>query len=67
MTATNPRSVPVLIAGGGSVGLTAAVLLARHGVRSLVAERHLGTSILPRALAGGLSQAVRIRVRERFR
>jgi len=31
------------------VGLTAAVLLARHGVRSLVAERHPGTSILPRA------------------
>jgi len=49
VTATNPRSVPVLIAGGGSVGLTAAVLLARHGVRSLVAERHPGTSILPRA------------------
>src|SRR6516162_7888717 len=49
VTATNPRSVPVLIAGGGSVGLTASVLLARHGVRSLVAERHPGTSILPRA------------------
>jgi 2-polyprenyl-6-methoxyphenol hydroxylase-like FAD-dependent oxidoreductase len=47
--ATNPRSVPVLIAGGGSVGLTASALLARHGVRSLVAECHLGTSILPRA------------------
>jgi len=41
--------VPVLIAGGGSVGLIASVLLARHGVRSLVAERHPGTSILPRA------------------
>ena len=49
MTATNVQSVPVLIAGGGSVGLTASILLARHGVRSLVAERHPGTSILPRA------------------
>jgi hypothetical protein len=47
--ATNSRSVPVLIVGGGSVGLIASVLLARHGVRSLVAERHSGTSILPRA------------------
>ena len=54
MTATNPRSVPVLIAGGGSVGLTAAVLLARHGVRSLVAERHPGTSILPRAFGSNV-------------
>src|SRR5215469_4546490 len=47
--ATNAQSVPVLIAGGGSVGLTASILLARHGVRSLVAECHPGTSILPRA------------------
>jgi putative polyketide hydroxylase len=47
MTATNARSVPVLIAGGGPVGLTASVLLARHGVRSLVAERHPGTSACP--------------------
>ena len=49
MTAANAQSVPVLIAGGGSVGLTASILLARHGVRSLVAERHRGTSVLPRA------------------
>jgi 2-polyprenyl-6-methoxyphenol hydroxylase-like FAD-dependent oxidoreductase len=41
--------VPVLIVGGGSVGLITSLLLARHGVRSLVAERHPGTSILPRA------------------
>jgi 2-polyprenyl-6-methoxyphenol hydroxylase-like FAD-dependent oxidoreductase len=47
VTATNAQSVPVLNAGGGSVGLTASILLARHGVRSLVAERHPGTSILP--------------------
>jgi 3-(3-hydroxy-phenyl)propionate hydroxylase len=33
-----PQRVPVLIAGGGPVGLTLAALLARHGVRSLVVE-----------------------------
>ena len=54
MTATNAQSVPVLIVGGGSVGLTASILLARHGVRSLVAERHPGTSILPRAFGANV-------------
>ena len=33
-----PRQVPVLIVGGGPVGLTAAALLARHGVKCLVLE-----------------------------
>lgn len=33
-----PSHVPVLIAGGGPVGLTLAALLARQGVRSLVLE-----------------------------
>src|ERR1700728_3925084 len=33
-----PGNVPVLIVGGGPVGLTLAALLAHHGVRSLVAE-----------------------------
>ena len=32
------RHVPVLIAGGGPVGLTLAALLARHGIESLVIE-----------------------------
>jgi 2-polyprenyl-6-methoxyphenol hydroxylase-like FAD-dependent oxidoreductase len=41
--------VPVLIAGGSLVGLTTAVLLARHGVRPLVVEHHHGTAIHPRA------------------
>ena len=33
-----PPHVPVLIAGGGPVGLTLAALLSRHGVPSLVIE-----------------------------
>src|SRR3712207_4659330 len=41
--------VPVLVAGGGPVGLTASILLSRHGVRSLLVERHPGTAILPKA------------------
>lgn len=45
----NQLSVPVLIVGAGPAGLMTALLLARNGVRSLVAERHPGTSILPRA------------------
>src|SRR5215831_2441560 len=43
------QEVPVLIVGGGPVGLTASMLLSRLGVRSLVAERHPGTSIHPKA------------------
>lgn len=41
--------VPVLIAGGGPVGLSASMLLSRHGVRSLLVERHPGTSLHPKA------------------
>ncbi len=41
--------VPVLIVGGGPVGLTASALLSRHGVPSLLVERHPGTSIHPKA------------------
>jgi putative polyketide hydroxylase len=44
------RDVPVLIVGGGPVGLTASILLSRQGVHSLLVERHPGTAILPRAL-----------------
>jgi 2-polyprenyl-6-methoxyphenol hydroxylase-like FAD-dependent oxidoreductase len=40
---------PVLIVGGGPVGLTASILLSRHGVPSLLVERHPGTSIHPKA------------------
>ena len=41
--------VPVLIAGGGPVGLTASFLLSRLGIKSLLVERHPGTAIHPKA------------------
>jgi putative polyketide hydroxylase len=41
--------IPVLIVGGGPVGLTASLLLSQQGVRSLLVERHPGTAILPKA------------------
>src|SRR6185312_15009377 len=41
--------VPVLIVGGSLVGMTTALLLARHGIRPLVVEHHRGTAIHPRA------------------
>jgi len=40
---------PVLIAGGGLVGLSAATFLAQHGVRSTIVERLATSSPLPRA------------------
>ena len=40
---------PVLIAGGGLVGLSAAAFLARQGIRSLTIERLGASSPLPRA------------------
>jgi len=40
---------PVLIVGGSLVGMSAALLLAHHGVRPLVVEHHRGTAIHPRA------------------
>lgn len=43
--------VPVLIVGGGPVGLTASIFLSRFGVDSLLVERHPGTAILPKARA----------------
>ena len=41
--------VPVLIAGGSLVGMSAALLLGHHSVRSMVIEHHRGTAIHPRA------------------
>lgn len=42
--------VPVLIVGGGTVGLATAVFLGHHGVRSMVVERRTVPSNHPRAL-----------------
>ena len=41
--------IPVLISGGGPVGLTASLLLSRFGVRSLLVERHPATALTPKA------------------
>ncbi|WP_159922224.1 MULTISPECIES: bifunctional 3-(3-hydroxy-phenyl)propionate/3-hydroxycinnamic acid hydroxylase [Nocardia] len=43
-------SVPVVIVGAGPTGITAAVLLARYGVESLVLERWEGIYPQPRAV-----------------
>lgn len=40
--------VPVLIAGGGPVGMTLALNLARYGIRSIVAERNETTTRHPK-------------------
>jgi 3-(3-hydroxy-phenyl)propionate hydroxylase len=45
-----PPEVPVVIVGAGPVGLAAAIMLARRGVRSLVLERYPGPYPLPRAV-----------------
>jgi putative polyketide hydroxylase len=45
------KAIPVLIVGGGPVGLTASILLSQAGIRSLLVERHPGTAIHPKARA----------------
>ena len=40
--------IPVLIAGGGPVGMTLALNLARYGVRSMVCERNEHTTQHPK-------------------
>ncbi|CAM5424496.1 FAD-dependent monooxygenase [Streptomyces avidinii] len=65
-----PTRVPVLVVGGGTVGLAAALFLGRHGVPALVVERQPGPMQHPRALGvnertmelfreAGLEEAVR--------
>jgi putative polyketide hydroxylase len=53
--------LPVLIVGGGPVGLSASILLSRHRVQSLLLERHPGTSIHPKA------RGLNVRTLELFR
>jgi 2-polyprenyl-6-methoxyphenol hydroxylase-like FAD-dependent oxidoreductase len=48
------ETTSVLVVGGSSVGLTAALQLARQGVHTTVVERRDGVSIHPRALGLGL-------------
>jgi 2-polyprenyl-6-methoxyphenol hydroxylase-like FAD-dependent oxidoreductase len=45
---TKPASV--LVVGGGMVGLSAAMFLAWHGIRTVLVERHAGSSRHPRAM-----------------
>src|SRR5215813_9674414 len=52
---------PVLISGGGPVGLAASLLLSQHGVRSLMVERHPGTALTPKA------RGINARTMEMFR
>lgn len=48
-----PRPVPVLVVGGGSVGLLTAALLTHHGVPAVLVERRAGPSVHPRATGIG--------------
>ena len=42
------RAVPILIAGGGPVGMTLALVLARLGVRAMLVERNVQTTQHPK-------------------
>lgn len=56
-----PAQIPVLIVGGGPVGLTTSLLLSQFGIRSLLIEQHSGTSIYPK------SRFIKARTMEIFR
>ncbi|HEU4426648.1 MAG TPA: FAD-dependent monooxygenase, partial [Pilimelia sp.] len=49
MADAHAGQVPVLVVGAGPAGLTTAIALARYGVESLLVERRLELSGLPRA------------------
>lgn len=53
MTRTVYPEVPVVVVGGGSVGLLTSALLAHHGVPSVLVERRAGPSEHPRATGIG--------------
>lgn len=46
---STPETVPVLVVGGGIVGLSAALFLAGQGVRPLLVEKHPDLLSHPRA------------------
>jgi 2-polyprenyl-6-methoxyphenol hydroxylase-like FAD-dependent oxidoreductase len=71
------EDAPVLIAGGGLVGLSTAMFLAQQGIASLVIERRRGGSTLPRAAhfhlrtlelfrSAGIEEEIRRRSAEEF-
>jgi len=53
MTETAYPEVPVLVVGGGSVGLLTTALLTHHGVPAVLVERRSGPSVHPRATGIG--------------
>src|SRR6266567_2445628 len=55
------ETTPVLIVGGGLVGLSTSLFLAQHGISSLLVERHASTAIHPRA------RGINFRTMELFR
>src|SRR5579863_2143777 len=44
------ETIPVLIVGGGLIGISTSLFLSWHGTSSLLVERHPGTAIHPRAV-----------------
>lgn len=56
-----PINTQIIVAGGGPVGLTAALELARHGVRCIVLNDQLNTALHPKA------NAINARSMEHFR
>ncbi|MFM7143241.1 MAG: FAD-dependent monooxygenase, partial [Alphaproteobacteria bacterium] len=49
MSAGGDLRTDVLVVGGGPTGLVASLLLARHGLRSILVEQRDGTDEHPRA------------------